>query len=159
MLPSVYAVETYANSRSSDSVSMPALQINGTASENFQLFVNTTPAFVTGVSAAGSVGTYTVTGQIRPKITGVQASFASGDLSAEVYFGNSITLIGVGGEFTTVPLFAEGQIVDNQAYPMGLLLEMRTSTLDVYIDQWIPVEPTLRDAWEEVDRLQAYCEV
>lgn len=158
MLPTTLAVETYSNHRVSQQGTPVSLELIASASDNFMLFVNTTPALPGGVELASSFGLFSVSGQISPKIPGVSLTTALGIPSVEVYFGNSIPITGIDLNADTYSLYAEGQIVDNQAYPTGLFIEMRVGDFSIYLDQWQPHTPPV-DVWEDIDKYDLFCEV
>jgi hypothetical protein len=158
VLPVTLAVETYSNHRIYQQGTPDSLELVAHASDTFTIFVNTTPAFPSGVGLANSLGSFSVSGQISPKIPGVSLATALGVPSAEVYFGNSIPIFGIDLNVDTYPLYAEGQIVDNQAYPTGLFLEMRVGDFSIYLDQWQPHPPPV-DVWEDINKYDLFCEV
>lgn len=158
MLPVTLAVETYSNHRVSQQGTPDSLELIAHASNTFTIFVNTTPAFPGGVELASSFGLFSVSGQISPKIPGVSLTTALGIPSVEVYFGNSIPIVGIDLNVDTYSLYAEGQIVDNQAYPTGLFLEMRVGDFSIYLDQWQPHAPPV-DVWEDINKYDLFCEV
>jgi len=158
VLPVTLAVETYSNHRVSQQGTPDSLELIAHASDTFTIFVNTTPAFPGGVELASSFGLFSVSGQISPKIPGVSLTTALGIPSVEVYFGNSIPIVGIDLNVDTYSLYAEGQIVDNQAYPTGLFLEMRVGDFSIYLDQWQPHAPPV-DVWEDINKYDLFCEV
>lgn len=158
MLPVTLAVESYSNHRFSESGTPDPIGLLAFASDQFLIFYDVTPAFPSGIGTALSLGDVAVSGQIRPKISGIQILGSLGAASAEVYFGNSIQILGQDLYTKTSDLYAEGQLVDNQAYPMGLFLEMRVGDLNVYLDQWEPYTPPT-DVWEDKDKYDLFCEV
>ena len=159
MLPVVLSTETLSNARFSASLALSGQTLTGGVSENFTIFVDITPAFLSGISGALSPGDFTVAGAIRPRISGVQINGQLGEVFGTVYFGATTNIFGIAADVFPGFLDVQGELRGAQAYPQGLYLEMRTGALSVYLDQWTPVDVSTTNTWEDINIEDAFCEV